>query len=207
MPDPSTNDAARVHTSRAGEIVTIALARADSDNRLTNAMATAVTQALDEAADARLVVLRADGKDFCLGRDMEPPAPGSRVTAADVLRDDAAPIVALYDALRRRQQPVVGRVQGRAWGIGLVLAAACDYTIAAEDSTFRLRELERGIPPCIAMAPLLDRMPSKAIGALVYSAQERSARWALASSATPWAAWRPSASPSTRRSRCAPSSA
>jgi enoyl-CoA hydratase/carnithine racemase len=182
MQHPSTDDAlaARVRTSRAGDIMTITLARADADNRLTNAMAASVAQALDAAADARLLVLRADGQDFCIGRDMEPPAPGSRVTAADVLRDDAAPIVALYDALRRRQQPLVGRVQGRAWGIGLVLAAVCDYTLAAQDSTFRLRELERGIPPCIAMAPLLDRMPPKAIGALVYDAQERSADWALA---------------------------
>lgn len=169
-----------VRSARAGEILTIILDRAEAGNRLTNAMAADLAAALDRAGDARLIILRAAGDDFCLGRDMEPPAPGAQVSAADVLRDDAAPIVALYEALRRRTQPVLGRVQGRAWGIGLVLAAVCDYTLAAQDSSFRLRELERGIPPCIAMAPLLDRMPAKAIGALVYSAQECPAAWALA---------------------------
>jgi enoyl-CoA hydratase/carnithine racemase len=167
-----------VKTSLEGEVLTITLARPDAGNRLTNDMAAAVTQSL-AVAPARVVVLRAEGPDFCLGRDMEPPAAGAAVNAADVLRDDAAPIVALYEALGRVRQPVVGRVQGRAWGIGLVFAAVCDYTLAADDASFRLRELERGIPPTIAMAPLLDRMSPKAVGALVYSAEERAADWAL----------------------------
>jgi glutamate 5-kinase len=64
-------------------------------------------------------------------------------------------------------------VQGRAWGIGTVFAAMCDVTIASRDASFRLGELERGIPPCIAMSALLDRMLSKALAWLVYSADPR----------------------------------
>lgn len=169
-----------VHTETTGGILTIRLERADAGNRLTNAMAAQVTAALDAAGDAALIVLRAAGADFCLGRDMEPPSPGARVNAMDVLRDDAAPMIAMYDAFRRRPQPVLALVQGRAWGIGLVLATIADYTLAADDSGYRLRELERGIPPALAMAPLLDRMPAKAVGALVYSAEEHPASWALA---------------------------
>lgn len=169
-----------IRARREGKILTIAIDRVDAGNRLTNEMVAALAAALDSAGDSRVIVLRAQGPDFCLGRDIEPPEPGSRVRALDVLRDDAAPIVALYDALRRRRQPLVGMVQGRAWGIGLVLAAVCDLTLAAEGSSFRLRELERGIPPCIAMAPLLDRLPGKALTHLVYTAGEMGAAWALA---------------------------
>jgi len=169
-----------IQASTDGPVTTLTLARAAEGNRLTNAMARALVSALDAAADSRVIVLRADGSDFCLGRDMQPPPPGSAVTALDVMRDDAAPIIAMYDAFRRRPQPVLCVVQGRAWGIGMVLAAVADLTIAASGSTFRLRELERGIPPCIAMAPLIDRMPVKALAHLVLSADEMDAATALA---------------------------
>jgi enoyl-CoA hydratase/carnithine racemase len=168
-----------IRSERDGSVATLVLDRADAGNRLTNPMAVTLAASLDAAADARVIVLRASGADFCLGREIEPPAPGAGVNALDVVRDDAGPILHLYEAFRRRRQPVVALVQGRAWGIGLVLAAIADLTLAAEDSSFRLRELERGIPPCIAMAPLLDRMPVKAIGQLVYSAEEAGAAWAV----------------------------
>jgi enoyl-CoA hydratase/carnithine racemase len=167
-----------IRSGREGDVVTLTIDRPDAGNRLTNPMLAGLVIALDAAADARVIVLRGAGADFCLGREIEPPAPGSGVNALDIMRDDAGPVIALYEALRRRRQPIVGLVSGRAWGLGLVLAAACDFTLAAEDSGFRLRELGRGIPPCIAMAPLLDRMPVKAIGRLVYSAEEADAMWA-----------------------------
>jgi enoyl-CoA hydratase/carnithine racemase len=171
---------AQIHFAGDGPVATISLNRSDQGNRLTNEMALALASSLDAARDSRVIVLRAEGEDFCLGREMAPPAPGAGVNALDVLRDDAGPIVALYDAFRRCRQPVVCAVAGRAWGIGMVLAAVSDVTIAAANSTFRLRELERGIPPCIAMAPLLDRMPVKALAHLVLSADEMDAPTALA---------------------------
>jgi enoyl-CoA hydratase/carnithine racemase len=167
-----------IRSEREGETAVLTIDRPDAGNRLTNRMLADIAAALDAAADARVLVLRGSGADFCLGREIEPPAPGSGVNALDVMRDDAGPVIAMYEALRRRRQPIVGLVQGRAWGIGLVLAAVCDVTLATDDSTFRLRELGRGIPPCVAMAPLLDRMPVKAIGHLVYSAEEADATWA-----------------------------
>ena len=168
-----------IRLSSQGAVATITLDRGEG-NRLTNEMALAIASALDASRESRVIVLRAQGDDFCLGRDMPPPAPGAGVNAMDVLRDDAGPIIALYDAFRRCRQPVVCEVNGRAWGIGMVLAGVADLTIAAGNSTFRLRELERGIPPCIAMAPLLDKMPVKALAYLVLSADEMNAQTALA---------------------------
>jgi enoyl-CoA hydratase/carnithine racemase len=168
-----------IQVARQDQVTEISLNRADQANRLTNSMAAAIAAGLDQARESALIVISATGPDFCLGRDMQPPPPGSDITALDVLREDAGPIIALYDAFRRCQQPVLCAVEGRAWGIGMVIAAMADITVASDQSTFRLRELERGIPPCIAMAPLLDKMPSKALGYLVYSAGEMDAAAAL----------------------------
>ena len=175
-----THESPWIGCSARDEVVTLQLQRPEAGNRLTNAMALALAHALEAARDSRVIVLRAEGADFCLGREMAPPPPGTGVNAADVLREDAGPIQALYEAFGRCRSPVLGLVAGRAWGIGLILAARCDLTLCAHDSSFALRELERGIPPCIAMAPLLDRMPAKALAHLVFGAEPISAGAALA---------------------------
>jgi enoyl-CoA hydratase/carnithine racemase len=167
------------HVER-GAVATITLNRADAGNRLTNAMAAAVGAALSRSVESRVIVLRGAGADFCVGRDMQPPAPGARVSPDEILKTDAQPMLALFDALRRCRQPVLAVVRGKAWGIGTVLAALADVTYAATDATFRLGELERGIPPAIALSALIDRMPSKAVAHLVYSAVPITAPAAMA---------------------------
>jgi enoyl-CoA hydratase/carnithine racemase len=164
-----------VQVSAEGDVTTILLNRPEAGNRLTNAMAGAVEAGIRQAKGSRVILLRGAGADFCAGRDMQPPAPGSGVKPADVLRDDAGPMLSLFEAWRNCRAPIIGVVQGKAWGIGTVFAGLCDVTLAADSSTFRLGELERGIPPCIAMAPLLDRMPKKALAYLVLSAEEMGA--------------------------------
>jgi enoyl-CoA hydratase len=168
-----------VDHSIRGEVATVTLARPEAGNRLTNAMAAALASALDASRDCRAVVLRGAGEDFCVGRDMQPPAPGSRVSPMDVMREDARPMLELFDAFRRCRQPVIGLVQGRAWGIGTVFAALCDITLAASNASFRVAELERGIPPTMAMSALIDCMPQKTLAYLVYSAGQLDAQAAL----------------------------
>lgn len=169
-----------VRSLRDGDVARITLARAEAGNRLTNAMAADLAAALDAADDARAIVLAGEGADFCIGRDMPPPAPGSGATPASVMRDDAQPMLDLLATFRRRRQPVVVRVQGRAWGIGTVFAALADVTIAATDASFRLGELERDIPPCLALSALVDAVPAKALGWMVYSTEPMPAGSALA---------------------------
>ncbi|MEA3192836.1 MAG: hypothetical protein QOD26_1169 [Betaproteobacteria bacterium] len=143
-------------------------------------MAGALGAALEASAQSRVIVLRGAGADFCIGRDMQPPAPGARLSPEEVLKTDAQPMLALFDAWRSCRQPVLAVVRGRAWGIGTVFAALADVTYAAADATFRLGELERGIPPALALSALIDRMPQKAVAHLVYSAEPIGAPAALA---------------------------
>lgn len=179
-----------VQVERVGEVLHVTLNRVDQDNRISNSMLEMLTSCVTAASQScRLLVLRARGPDFCLGRDMPPPPVGSNTTPEQVLRDDAAPVLALIDAFLACPVPLLCAVQGRTWGIGLVLAAVADVAVASEDSSFRLRELERGIPPCLAMAPLLDRMPTQALSHLVLTAAEldvaRAVSWGLVGQSCP----------------------
>jgi enoyl-CoA hydratase/carnithine racemase len=173
-----------LQAKQAGDVVYLTLDCVDQDNRMSNSMLDALKHSVQAAAGTcRLIVLGANGPDFCLGRDMPPPEPGSNTTIEQVLRDDAAPVLALYDAVIACPTPILCAVQGRTWGIGLVLMAMADMVVASEEANFRLRELERGIPPCLAMAPLVDRMPPQALSHLVLTAGQldvsRALSWGL----------------------------
>ena len=171
--------AEHIQSIHGDAVATIVLSRPEAGNRLTNAMAAALAQALRDAHASRVIVLRGAGDDFCVGRDMAPPAPGADVSPLDVMRDDAQPMIELFDAFARCRAPILAEVQGRAWGIGTVFAGIADLTLASSDASFRLGELERGIPPGIALSALIDRVPPKWLAHLVYSADAADAQSAL----------------------------
>jgi enoyl-CoA hydratase len=163
---------------RDGDVTTIVLNRPQVGNRLSDPMAAQLTDMIDAAAkDSRLILFKAAGEEFCLGREaMGQPAP---VLEAYAVRDRSETIFNLYDALRRSKVPIVGVVQGRAVGLGCALAALCDITLASDKARFQLPEMAHNIMPTIAMSALVDRVQRKAATYMVYSTQEIDAQKAL----------------------------
>ena len=170
MPDP-------ILCKTDGPITRLTLNRPDVGNLMTIDMGKQLAQMIVDAGESQLIVLRGAGKDFCLGRDLAPPS--GPPTALDVRRGNTDPVVELYGAFRRTPVPVLGVVTGRAIGLGCALASLCDITIAWSDARFQLPEMQHGIPPCLAMYGLLDRVPRKALAHLVYSTTEIDAATAL----------------------------
>jgi enoyl-CoA hydratase len=82
------------------------------------------------------------------------------------------PILQIYDAIAEAPQPVVCAVQGIAHGFGCAMATACDLTIAADNARFKLPEMEKDLPPSLAISAMLARVPRKAITWMVYSMEE-----------------------------------
>jgi len=89
------------------------------------------------------------------------------------------PILDVYDAIAGARQPIVAVVQGKAYGFGAALAGACDLTIAADNARFRLPEMEKDLPPTLAISALMARVPRKALTWMVYSMEEIDAATAL----------------------------
>jgi enoyl-CoA hydratase/carnithine racemase len=54
-------------------------------------------------------------------------------------------------------------------GLGCALAGTCDVTIASRTAAFSLTELEKDLPPTLAITGLLGRVMPKAIGEMVFS--------------------------------------
>ncbi|MBV2360555.1 crotonase/enoyl-CoA hydratase family protein [Thalassococcus sp. CAU 1522] len=130
-------------------VATLWLARADKHNALSAQMLGELEQAAqDIAADdaVRVVVLAAEGKTFCAGGDLAWMRDQFEMDAA-TRRVESARIATALGALYALPQPLIGRVQGNAFGGGVGLASVCDVTIGADHVTMGLTETKLGLIP------------------------------------------------------------
>lgn len=134
-----------IETSSHDGVFTITINRPERHNALDDATSDALHLAWHEAADdpdSRVILLRAEGKSFCSGRDV-----GALGTRARGESD--------YVFVRRHQdqrlhtvgqrKPIVAAVQGHALGGGLELALSADIRIAAEDIQLAFPEVHYGL--------------------------------------------------------------
>jgi enoyl-CoA hydratase len=164
-----------VTSTREGAVVTITLDRAKEGNLLpvdgVRELAAAFRAA--SATDAKVIVLRGNGADFCRGRGGGgPPSPTAMKMRANVCE----PILDAYEAMSSAHQPIVGVVQGGAHGFGCAIASVCDITIAHDTARFKLPEMEKDLPPTLAMSAVMPRVPRKVLAWMVYSMDELDAR-------------------------------
>lgn len=118
------------------------------------AMVTAFRQA-DEDADTSVVVLRGEGRSFCVGYDIG----GNRDPAREAWKHDALRWhTHLRESVRFEmapwdmRKPVIAQVQGHALGGGCQLAMACDITIAADSALFGEPEVRfSNVGPAVVM--------------------------------------------------------
>lgn len=89
----------------------------------------------------RAVVLTGAGKHFCAGNDLDDFA----TMDSGNVRERMFHVREAFFALQECAVPVVGAVAGAALGTGLVLAASCDFVVAADDASFGLPELSVGV--------------------------------------------------------------
>ncbi|HZO44658.1 MAG TPA: enoyl-CoA hydratase/isomerase family protein [Xanthobacteraceae bacterium] len=152
-----------------GPILRITLNRPDHGNGATDPMALALTEALLKAGEtSRLVVLNANGKDFCVGRATMGQRPAT-LPEAILRRRQSEVIFNSYAAFRAATVPVIAVVRGLAAGYGCAIAGVADITIAAESATFQIPEMAHNIMPTMVMSALMDRVSRKDLFYLTYS--------------------------------------
>lgn len=151
-------------TDRSGGVLTLTLARPDRGNALAADLVEALLDAVQGAtADAALhtLLLRAEGRHFCTGLDLSEL---ERSRDADWLQR-LVRIETLLQALWQSPLATVVLAQGRAWGAGADLFAACETRIAAPDASFRFPGAQFGI--VLGTRRLATRVGTDAARALV----------------------------------------
>lgn len=159
----------------------LTLANPADSNRLSDqdiaALATTI-RTVGENRDVNLLVIRAQGDNFCSGRKPG-PKPATPPDAFAVRDRVASTIMAFYASVRSAPIPVIGVVQGEASGFGCAFAAQCDITVASSNATFSLPELNHDFPPTLAMSALLHKVPPKVLTRMVYTRCTLTAEQAL----------------------------
>lgn len=163
----------RPYSDGAEDVTEFVLSAPDEGNRQTVEMISRLADALEatvSAGDCRVVVLSAEGDDFCLGRaGTGPSLEFAPDTARDLINQIEGSLMKLFDAIKNAPVPVVSIIRGRAVGFGCALAVACDLTIAGPTAAFQLDEMGHGKPPLMAMSTLSPYVPEKALAAMVYT--------------------------------------
>lgn len=124
----------RITLTRDGAITLLTLDNPKSRNALSGEMVVALTEALLEAgADTtcRAIVLSGAGGHFCSGGDVSAMAVERPILGSRLRIERAHRIVRL---LVGGPKPVIAAVEGVAFGLGLSLAMASDYVVAARGS-------------------------------------------------------------------------
>lgn len=149
----------RIETDARG-VAHLWLARPDRHNALSAQMIGALTSAAARlAADpaVRVVVLAAEGKSFCAGADLGWMQDQMRADAAS-RRAGARELAMMLQALNTLPKPLIGRVQGNAFGGGVGLLSVCDLAIGAAQARFGLTETRLGLIPATIGPYVLARM-------------------------------------------------
>lgn len=144
MAEPSS-----IVVTREGPIATITIARSEKRNALTTGM----LQDLERAArgfagdeETRVVVVRAEGRDFSVGADLAQPPSRPPSARSLLMRPRAAELGARsLRALREIPQPTICAVQGVATGGGACIATACDFRIATSTARLGYGEVRMGM--------------------------------------------------------------
>jgi enoyl-CoA hydratase/carnithine racemase len=163
-----------------GKVGIVTLNRPDKLNALTMDMRLALERELkraDEDAATSVIVLRAQGRSFCVGFDVG----GGHVQP---WRHDALKYHERLSTSFRclmtpwtLRKPVIASVQGHALGGGCELAMFCDLTIAAEDAEFgEPEDLFSQVGPAVLMPFIIGHKRARE---LIYFGDRIDARRAL----------------------------
>ncbi|MCL6274148.1 enoyl-CoA hydratase/isomerase family protein [Muricauda sp. 2012CJ35-5] len=113
---------------------------------------------LSAKEEVSLLVLKSEGeRAFCAGASFDELVAISNLDEGRAFFSGFANVI---NAMRKSAKPIFGRVQGKAVGGGVGLAAACDYVYATESASIKLSEITIGIAPLV-IAPAVERKIGK----------------------------------------------
>ncbi len=173
-------------------VATLTLNRPEKHNTLSAQMISELTGAatlLGEDRAVRVVVLAASGDSFCAGGDlqwMQAQVGGD----AEARRTAARALAEMLQAIDTMPKPLIGRIQGAAYGGGVGMMSVCDLAIGVPGRKFGLTETKLGLIPATISPYVLARIGVAAarrhmLGARLFGSEEAHRIGLLSSLAEP----------------------
>ncbi len=127
--------------------------------------------------NVKVIVLKSEGeKAFCAGASFDELISIKDIDTGIKFFSGFAMVI---NAMRKAPKFVIARVQGKAVGGGVGIAASADYTFAVEDASIKLSELAVGIGPFVVGPAVERKVGTSAFCQLTINATEwQTAQWA-----------------------------
>ena len=148
-----------VHVEASGSIGYLTLSRPEKLNPLSTRTLRELAGAVrwfDDQRSVKVVIVSGSGRAFCAGADLSgfgDPASNDGLEP----RDAAETGWLMARAFEQMRAVTIAAIWGPCVGGGLVLAAVCDFRLAAEDTYFSIPEVDLGIPLAWGGIPRLVR--------------------------------------------------
>ncbi len=148
-------------------------------NSISSKLAAQLTEAIDEFAgnsSVRVIIIRSEGENtFCAGASFDEMV---KLNDLKKSKEFFMSFARLINAMRKCPKFIIVRVQGKAVGGGIGIAAAADYTLASNAASVRLSELSLGLGPFV-VGPAVERKIGKtAFVTMSIDAEWHDAFWA-----------------------------
>jgi len=145
---------------REKNVVTVALNRPDVHNAMNEELMKELTlcfKELNNDESVRAVVLTGNGKSFCSGADLNWMKSMVSYSKEENIRDSRL-LLDLFESIYNCKKPVIGRINGAAFGGGLGLIAVCDIAVALPDLKFAFSEVKLGLIPAVISTFVVKRI-------------------------------------------------
>lgn len=149
----------RIESDERG-VATLTMARPDKHNSLSDQMIVELTRAaeiLGTDKKIRVVVMTGEGKSFCAGGDLDSMRKQAQATREGRIAD-ARKLAEMLRALNELPKPLIGRVNGQAYGGGLGMMCVCDMAVAVDSAKFGFTEPRLGLIPATISPYCVARM-------------------------------------------------
>ncbi len=141
-------------------VATLTLNRPDKHNAMSGQMLQelqAAARALAADKSVRVVVLTGAGKSFCAGGDLG-WMQAQMAADAETRGREARVLAEMLNLLNTLPQPLIGRLQGNAFGGGVGMASVCDVAIGVDSLKMGLTETRLGLIPATIGPYVIARM-------------------------------------------------
>lgn len=141
-------------------VATLTLNRTDKHNAMSAQMIAELTEAATQIAGddtIRAVILTGAGASFCAGGDlawMQAQMQADSATRAV----EAGRLAGMLGAMNSLPKPLIGRIQGPAYGGGMGLISVCDVAVGVAGAKFGFTETRLGLIPATIGPYVLARM-------------------------------------------------
>jgi len=149
-----------IEIQRQNDITTITLNRPELHNVMNEKLIKELTSCfkkLNKDNLTKIIILTGKGKSFSAGADLNWMKSMANYSKEENIQDSKL-LSDLYETIYNSPKPIIGHINGHAFGGGIGLIAVCDITIAPPDKKFAFSEVKLGIIPSVISTYIVKRI-------------------------------------------------